>query len=44
MIIKACLRTACVAAAGIIFVAATDDTRLTAANYTKYHTSEELNT
>ena len=44
MIIRACLRTACVAAAGLVFAAATGDTRLTAANYTKYHTSEELNT
>jgi len=44
LIIKACLRAACVAAAGIVFVAATDETRLSAANYTKYHTSEELNT
>ena len=43
MSIRACLRVACVAAAGIVFMAGAGERPLTAANYTKYHTSEELN-
>ncbi|HJR59094.1 MAG TPA: M14 family metallopeptidase, partial [Vicinamibacterales bacterium] len=42
MTIRACLRAACVAAAGFALAAGTGGTPLAAADYTKYHTYDEM--